>query len=297
MTIVPAVTIDGTKYFTREIEGLRDSDIVDIELPNTVTRIGYNAFGNCRYLEKIRLPENVKTIDNNAFYECSSLSSVEFNDGLKTLGDNAFAHCSSLDSVELNEGLESLGGYAFYGCTALKTVEFKKGLKTIANSAFSSCSSLQSVKFNEEIESVGNFAFSGCTSLKSVDFNEGIKSLGESAFESCSKLSSIKIPNNVILKSRCFRNVPLKEIRLPQKFNIQQDELYSDSFIFNSNVLKNVYVESLTPQIPEGKSELLFDNSKIRDACLNVPKGSLDLYMKSGYWRSRFITIKEYDPE
>ena len=122
VTIVPAVTIDGTKYYTREIGGFLESDIVEIELPSTITRIQTGAFERSRFLKKIIIPENVKSIGDDAFRDCSSLCSVLLNDGIETIGKSAFAGCTSLSSIELNEGLETLGKYAFSGCTKLETI-------------------------------------------------------------------------------------------------------------------------------------------------------------------------------
>ena len=74
VTIVPAIVIDGTKYFTREISGFNDSDIKEIILPNTITEISPAAFARAKSLKSIVIPENVKVIGYDAFAGCVNLN-------------------------------------------------------------------------------------------------------------------------------------------------------------------------------------------------------------------------------
>lgn len=83
VTIVPAVTLDGAKYYTRCIYGFSNSKLKEIELPNTITTIGTFAFRAASSLTGIRIPQSVTRIDEGAFSGCTSLSSVELNEGLK----------------------------------------------------------------------------------------------------------------------------------------------------------------------------------------------------------------------
>lgn len=110
VTIVPAVTIDGTKYYTRVIGGFEESDIVEIELPNTVTKIGNCVFWLSKSLEKVRIPESLKNIGFSAFAGCTSLSSIELNEGLETLGDHAFSGCTKLETITIPENVCIYGG-------------------------------------------------------------------------------------------------------------------------------------------------------------------------------------------
>lgn len=52
------------------------SDIVDLVIPNTVTRIGDTAFGACFYLRSIVLPNSITHIDGCAFDRCTGLTSI-----------------------------------------------------------------------------------------------------------------------------------------------------------------------------------------------------------------------------
>lgn len=128
VTIVPAVTIDGTKYYTREIGGFQESDIVEIELPSTITRIQIGAFERSRFLKKIIIPENVKSIGDEAFCGCSSLCSVLLNDGIETIGRYAFAGCP-LESITIPENV--CIGLACFRNVPLKELILPKSLKVL----------------------------------------------------------------------------------------------------------------------------------------------------------------------
>lgn len=103
--IVPAVILDGTKYYTRYVGNFSSSKLKEIELPNTVTGIYDYAFAGAKSLEAIRIPDSVTKIDSNAFYGCTSLSSVELNEGLETLGPQAFYGCSKLEKISIPENV------------------------------------------------------------------------------------------------------------------------------------------------------------------------------------------------
>ncbi len=50
-----------------------DSHISRVEIPDTVTSIGYGAFGNCAKLKKLIIPDSVEQIDGDIFYGTEGL--------------------------------------------------------------------------------------------------------------------------------------------------------------------------------------------------------------------------------
>lgn len=64
-------------------------------VPDTVTKIGEEAFRNCSNLISIQLPKSLTTIQNNAFYGCRYLKNITLPSGLTTLGLGAFSNCTS----------------------------------------------------------------------------------------------------------------------------------------------------------------------------------------------------------
>ena len=68
-------------------------------IPNSVTRIHFDAFQNCKYLTGITMSSNIQSIGEYAFSSCESLSgSVTLPASLNELGSQAFYKCY-FDSV------------------------------------------------------------------------------------------------------------------------------------------------------------------------------------------------------
>lgn len=70
-----------------------------IEIPDSVTHIGYSAFGNCNGLVNVSIGNGVKTIGYNAFEYCTALTSIEIPKGITVVGSNAFKECTGLKKV------------------------------------------------------------------------------------------------------------------------------------------------------------------------------------------------------
>lgn len=68
-------------------------------IPDSVTRIGYHAFGDCSNLSSVTIPGSVTNIGYEAFYNCSSLISVIIPDSVISIGDSAFSNFDSLNTI------------------------------------------------------------------------------------------------------------------------------------------------------------------------------------------------------
>ena len=69
-------------------------------IPNTVKRIGEDAFKGCRGLTSVVIPESVTTIGYNAFFECTGLESVTLPSTISSLQIEAFSGCSGLREIK-----------------------------------------------------------------------------------------------------------------------------------------------------------------------------------------------------
>ena len=59
------------------------ASLVNIEIPEGVEKIEYNAFYSCKNLKTIKLPSTLKTIDGTAFANCPKLSNIEIPESNK----------------------------------------------------------------------------------------------------------------------------------------------------------------------------------------------------------------------
>ena len=205
--------------------------LTSIEIPSSVTKIGYGAFYGCSSLTslevdednqyycsqngvlynknktelikcvekkegKVIISEGVTSIGNYAFHGCSSLTSIEIPTSVTSIGGEAFSGCSSLISINIPEGVTSIGSDAFRGCSSLTSINIPEGVISIGYGAFWDCSGLKKITIPNSVTSIGDKAFSGCSSLTSINIPEGVTSIGDKAFSGCSSLISLEVDEN-----------------------------------------------------------------------------------------------------
>ena len=137
------------------------------------------AFASCRYIGEVNLGDSVEKIGVRAFYSCRSLIEIALPDSVKTVGDDAFFGCDNLLLADLGS-VESIGIQAFYGCRSLKSVEMPEKVTEIKPSTFALCSALTTVELNN-IRMIGKDAFWRCDSLTPVDCAEIEVAVGNEA--------------------------------------------------------------------------------------------------------------------
>ena len=165
-----------------------------IILPQSVTKIGEQAFYNCVGLVgNLNLPEGLKEIDNHAFTHCSGLTgSLSLPAGLIKIGIGAFASCRGFTgSLTLPPELAIIEGYAFRSCTGFSgSLNFSPGLTTIEEFAFADCSGFtNSLTLPDGLTTIGERAFLHCSGFTGdLIIPDKVTTIGGSAFYGCSGL-------------------------------------------------------------------------------------------------------------
>lgn len=139
-----------------------------VTIPSTVTMLGGNAFMNCASLEKIAIPSSVKSIFTYAFSGCAKLDTVKIPDGVGAIKDGTFENCPSLKSVEIPESVSEIGAKAFFGCGGLEQVSIPDAVSSIGDSAFTGCAGISTLYIPQNVASIGSGALddmSGCTGI------------------------------------------------------------------------------------------------------------------------------------
>jgi hypothetical protein len=160
--------------------------ISGIQLPDSLTVIGAQAFGACNSLTSVFLPGGVATIGESAFYSCTSLKSVNVD-----VDNPAYA---SVDGILYDKALSRV-----MCCPSGKVggVAVLHGTTAIEPDAFIDCSSLTSITLPDSLLTIGHNAFTGCRSLTSIAIPAGVATIGGIAFGSCDSLVSISVaPGN-----------------------------------------------------------------------------------------------------
>lgn len=88
-------------------------NIVSVDIPDSVTYIGQDAFYACTALKEIRLPRELKFIDKSAFNFCKSLTAVTIPDGTLHMDRRTFYGCSGLKTMYIPDSV------GFFGTDAL----------------------------------------------------------------------------------------------------------------------------------------------------------------------------------
>lgn len=222
-----------------EVCGYEGSD-ASLEVPSEVDGLPVTVVqelldADDRTVTRVTLPDTVTTIEANAFgnpdgHGNKSLKSIDFGNNLQTIGYAAFCECESLSSATLPDSITSVGGMAFTG-TDLKTVHIPSSLQHLGKGAFSALWSLEAFEQQGEnpiasvrdgvlftadgstllaypgardgsyeipggTKGIGYGAFAG-TKLTSVTFPEGLTSIGNCAFLGCAQLASLDFPQSL----------------------------------------------------------------------------------------------------
>ena len=177
-------------------EAFRDcTSLSDFEMPGSITSIGTSAFNNCLSLTEVVIPGDAQ-ISANAFYGCSALKEVKILDGSAGIGSSAFSDCSSLETVNIGNGTTSIGSFAFAGCCALKNVTLGNTISSIGESAFGGCQELKQLIFPSELTFIGGSAFANC-GFENLKLPPTLTTIANNAFSNCKELVELHIPSAV----------------------------------------------------------------------------------------------------
>lgn len=198
---------------TRE-KPLFPSSLESLKIGDRVTIIPDFAFPYCYKLTMVDIPNSVNRIGNNAFEHCGGMS-VNLSNSLITIGSNAFCACN-LKSIDLPNSLKIIEERAFLG-NDLTSIEIPNSVISIGNEAFGNCEKLTTVIFNAEncnncgniyypafpstvdtlvigdkVSKIPNYAFR-YTNLNFIDLPNSVTEIGERAFQGC-EFKSVVIP-------------------------------------------------------------------------------------------------------
>lgn len=209
------------------------TDLKELELPNTLTEIGWSAFESCPIetlvincnitLPIIRLLHEESVINNlinliigegikeigshtsggwttHLFDQRNKLKKVKLPESLVVIGEEAFWYCGELIEINFPSNLERIKESAFSHCIKLAAVDLSscKKLTHIELAAFSNCTSLSQVKLSESITFIDSIAFEKCENLINLDLSTSkLKQISSYCFQDCKRLSQVKFPESI----------------------------------------------------------------------------------------------------
>ena len=166
----------------------KNMSITTFECPDSITRIGNEAFQNCSNLESVVLSKKLEKIGESAFENCTKLTEVELPETLKVMENNyyggSFSGCKNMKKVNIPKTLEQ-GYLAFKNCSSLTQIDWKDGITKIPEGLFKECSGLKNITIPDSVTEIEKGAFYQCSSLAEVYLPNGLKKIGDSVFDKC----------------------------------------------------------------------------------------------------------------
>ena len=212
---------EGNDYQVTKIDMdiLSDSSVEYVIVPNGITEVDAS-FRRCDTLKEIQLSETVTKIGSQTFLSCENLVAINVDEnnenylsedgvlfnkdktkleyfpagkgGTYTIPNTvteiqslAFYQCGKLENIYFESGinLETIPSQAFAYCTKLTSIEIPASVTYLDYQAFNNCSNLVTVSFDASLlEGFGNFVFSSCPLLETITIPASVRSLGNSCF-------------------------------------------------------------------------------------------------------------------
>lgn len=172
---------------------IKNENLVVVKLPENMTEVGEDIFGDCKNLRGVKIPEGVSRINKEAFYGCSILETINFPAKLTSVGDNAFSLCSKMELDNLPNSLLHVGQSAF--CyVPLQALKLDRKVE-IGAGAFSN-TPITEIEMATPCDSILGGTFSDCPNLTKITIGEGLKYIGYGAFSN-SPVKEANLPSTL----------------------------------------------------------------------------------------------------
>ena len=206
--VIPAkITYKDVDYTVKEIGTYTfmypsgaDANLTSVTLPETIIKIGNNAFTGNKNLTKVNIPASCKSIGAFAFQRCSALTSIVIPEGVEVIGNQCFNNCG-IEELTFPNSVNMMGDAALTSMPSLKKVVFGTGLKELPMNAVQTNKVLEEIDLGQ-IEKIGNLALSSLPALKTLHFPATTKEFGDRALINQNALTSYTVdPANPYLTS------------------------------------------------------------------------------------------------
>lgn len=202
---------------TCKITGVKDKNLIEVNIPSYVTDISGNTFLGCNNLESITVEQNNKNYSSQdgVLYnqEKTSLLYVpkaitgEFtiNENVTEISEDAFIDRDRLISITISPRVRNIGNGAFASCDSLTNVYWNATSclfqwEASSSRIFEDCTSLQTITIGEYVETIPAYAFWGC-SVEQINWNavnwNMYAEYFNGLFKDCKNLKTIIFGQNV----------------------------------------------------------------------------------------------------
>lgn len=173
------------KFKTMIVCVLKNSNIDNYVIPNTVKYIGRNSFWNCKNIKKLTISNSIVKIGYNPFASCDNIELISENpkfiikDGMLLNSKKDELICcpngAAKETMYLPKNIKKINSRAFSGCFNIKYIELHNRLELIDKLAFTLCSNLKEIYIPDSVSYINEWVFAGCSKLKKISINEKTK--------------------------------------------------------------------------------------------------------------------------
>lgn len=239
----------GEKAFT-----YAPNDILSITLPNTIEKIGREAFRDLNKLEYLNIPASITTIEPSAFFGCTNLKSID----LDSSNPNFSYENGIIYNKDKTKIIASLPG-AISG-----NISFKSSVTEIGSEAFAYNSNITGISLGPNIKIIGADAFVN-TNMTGITIPKTITQIGNYAFSNA-KLSSIVIEkgNDITIGNNSFIYNKSALLYIPSEITNNLDNICSSAkSSYNTLMVENNSQILSKAQSTSTKYEIIDYSSKI----------------------------------
>ena len=189
-------------------------EIIQIQLPDTIKKFGFECFKEAKNLQYINIPPQVETIPDGCFANTGIISLDLSN--IKSIGNNAFYNCKNLNNVDLINATD-IGEYAFSMCTNLTNIKLSNLLKELRDGVFR-YAAIKEIKLPEGLQQLGDGTFEGCDKLSNINIPESLVSIAGYCFHKCVNITEFIAPENLrFIGEGAFAKTGVKKVKLNAK--------------------------------------------------------------------------------
>lgn len=202
--VILPLKIDGITFTTFD-KGtfFYNENVKSISIPIGYKEIPEEAFVGCKNLVEINIPETVTIIKGHAFDYCESLETLNLSSKIETIEDTAFIGLSNIKNIKVDENnpnYKSKDGMLYNkkesklikAVITSDTLTLPNDLQEIGSFAISQNENLKTIIMPEYLNKIYSYAIYKCPNIETINISSSVGTIEDYAFYG-SKIKSFSV--------------------------------------------------------------------------------------------------------